>query len=559
MSEYKLNNAIAGRNELLFVPLGGCGEIGMNLNLFFYDGKWLMVDLGVSFGEKLPGIDVVMPDPSFIEERRDNLVGLVLTHGHEDHIGAIPHLWRRLRCPIYATPFTAALVRRKLDEAGITREVKLHIIPAGGSFDLAPFSIEYVPMTHSIVESHALAITTPVGTVLHSGDWKFDPSPQLGAVSNRKRLEEIGKKGVVAMIGDSTNVFKQGVAGSEADVKTALFEVVKQAKGRVAIACFASNVARVQSAAEAGRAAGRQVALVGRSMWRIDECARETGYWAKMPHFLSEDDIIDLPPEKVLMICTGSQGEPRAALARIANGTHQRVFVEEGDTVVFSSRIIPGNEKEIYHLQDQLIDRGVHVLSDEDHPGIHVSGHPARDELLEMMQLVKPLALIPVHGEPRHLAEHITLAESAGIKHPVLLHNGEVLKLAPGVPTIIDQVNFGRLALDGNRLLSDSAKPLQERKRMNESGLAVVTLVIDDAGELIADPSVSLHGLADPAEVAALVDQISEAVGQSVDEMSPKDVMVDHLVIDRAKTSLRQVIKRQIGHRPQVEVHLVRV
>ncbi|MCX8502223.1 MAG: ribonuclease J, partial [Alphaproteobacteria bacterium] len=417
MTEYKLNNAIAGRNELLFVPLGGCGEIGMNLNLFFYGGKWLMVDLGVSFGEKLPGIDVVMPDPRFIAERKENLVGLVVTHGHEDHIGAIPHLWRQLRCPIYATPFTAALVRRKLDEAGLTREVKLQIIPVGGSFDLDPFKIEYIAMTHSIVESHALAIRTPVGTVLHSGDWKFDPAPQLGKLSDRSRLEALGNEGIVAMIGDSTNVFKPGVAGSEADVKLALHDHVKKAKGRVAIACFASNVARVQSAAEAGRAAGRQVALVGRSMWRIDECARETGYWAKMPHFLSEDDIIDLPPERVLLICTGSQGEPRAALARIANGTHQRVFLEDGDTVIFSSRIIPGNEKEIYQLQDQLIDRGVKVISDEDHPEVHVSGHPAREELLEMMRLVKPATLVPVHGEPRHLAEHLTLAEAAGIKH----------------------------------------------------------------------------------------------------------------------------------------------
>ena len=286
-----------------------------------------------------------------------------------------------------------------------------------------------------------------------------------------------------------------------------------------------------------------------------------SGNWllAKMPHFLSEEDVIDLPPERVMMICTGSQGEPRAALSRIAAGTHQRVFLEDGDTVIFSSRIIPGNEKDIYHLQDQLIDRGIHVISDEDHPGIHVSGHPARDELLELMEIVKPLSLIPVHGEPRHMTEHISLAESAGIKHPVLLHNGEVLKLAPGVPTIIDQVQFGRLALDGNRLLSDSAKPLQERRRMNESGLAVVTLVIDEAGELIADPSVSLHGLADPSESEELVGQISDAVGQSIDEMNAKDVLVDHLVVEKAKTSLRQIIKRQIGHRPQVEVHLVRV
>ena len=417
MNGYRLNNAIAAPQELLFVPLGGVGEIGMNLSLYFFQGKWIMVDLGVSFGEGLPGIEAVMADPSFIVDHREDLLGLVITHGHEDHIGAIPHLWAQLKCPIYATPFTAELVRRKMEEAGLARDLakdaKLKIIPLGGQFELGPFGFEYVGMTHSIPEANALVIRTSAGTILHSGDWKIDPKPLVGKTSDLDRLAEIGNEGVTALLCDSTNVFKAGTAGSEEDVRGVLHDLVKQCPGRVVVTCFASNLARVQSAAEAGRAAGRKVALVGRSLWRMDECARATGYWRNMPEFLGDEDAMELPPHKVMLICTGSQGEPRAALSRIAAGIHPSVALDEHDTVIFSSRVIPGNEKAIYALQDRLVRLGLNVISEEDHP-VHVSGHPGRDELTEMFRLVRPQILVPVHGELRHLTRTCRLGQEIG-------------------------------------------------------------------------------------------------------------------------------------------------
>src|SRR5262245_14786481 len=401
--------------ELIFVPLGGAGEIGMNLNLYGYGPEtkrqWIMIDLGVMFGgDDTPGIDVIMPDPGFIEEHRRNLLGIVLTHAHEDHIGAVGHLWPKLKVPVYATPFTAALVRGKLEEEGILDDVPLHIIPLGGELKLGPFELEFIDITHSIPEPNCIAIRTPLGTVLHTGDWKIDPQPVVGRKTDIDALRRLGENGVLAAICDSTNVFVPGRSGSEAEVATRLEAVIAMCKGRVAVTAFASNVARMQSVIKAGARAGRHVALVGRSMHKIARAAIETGYLKDIPSLIDEESAADLPPNKVLYLCTGSQGETRAALSRIATGEHPHVHLGPGDTVIFSSRVIPGNERLIHTLQNDFAMRGVEVISAEDHD-VHVSGHPARDELADMYSWLRPKVAVPVHGEERHLMEHVRLAD----------------------------------------------------------------------------------------------------------------------------------------------------
>jgi len=409
-------------DALHFLPLGGAGEIGMNLNLFGYRGRWLMVDLGVTFGDPtIPGIDVITPDPEFIVERKDRLAGLVLTHAHEDHIGAVPHLWPRLKCPIYATGFTASVLRRKLAEADLEDEARITPIEAGAPFDVGPFNVELVRLTHSIPEPNALLIRTPLGAVFHTGDWKLDPEPLIGAPVDEAALRGIGDAGVLALIGDSTNVFEDGRSGSESDVRKSLIDLVGRFERRVAIAAFASNVARLETIAAVAKATGRHAALCGRSLWRMNDAARENGYLRDWPRFLGEEDAAKLPRHKVLIACTGSQGEPRAALARIAAGSHPKIGFDEGDAVVFSSRKIPGNERAIARLQDMLVHRGVEVVTESEH-FVHVSGHPARDELVDMYQWIRPQIAVPVHGERRHLHEPAICTNPAGwpagARHP---------------------------------------------------------------------------------------------------------------------------------------------
>ncbi|HLB80253.1 MAG TPA: ribonuclease J, partial [Dongiaceae bacterium] len=395
-----------GADELLFLPLGGTGEIGMNLNLYGHAGKWLMIDLGITFGDDTtPGIEVIMPDPGFIAERRADLAGLVLTHAHEDHIGAVPYLWPRLRCPIFATPFTAALLRRKLRDAGLQDQAPITEVPMSGRFAVGPFELELITLTHSIPEPNAVVVRTPLGTVLHTGDWKLDPEPLVGPLADEVALRRLGEEGVLAMVCDSTNALVAGESGSEAAVRESLGRLVGRLTQRVAIACFASNVARLETGAWVAAAHDRHAGLVGRSLWRIDAAARETGYFADLPPFVREHDVAYLPREKVLMLCTGSQGEPRSALARIARGDHPGVTLEPGDAAIFSSRIIPGNERAIGRLQNDLARMGVEVVTERDH-FVHVSGHPAQGELAAMYQWVRPRVAVPVHGEARHLRAH---------------------------------------------------------------------------------------------------------------------------------------------------------
>src|SRR4051812_19213272 len=445
---------MARPGELTFAPLGGVGEIGMNLSIYGLGNRhqraWLAVDLGVSFGdeEHLPGIDLIMPDISFLEKERKNLMGLVLTHAHEDHFGAIIDLWPKLRCPIYATKFSAALFAAKLEAERNPPKIPITVVPSGGRIDLGPFNVEFIPVAHSIPESHALAIHTEVGTVLHTGDWKIDPTPIIGPPTDERRLRELGDAGVLALIGDSTNAVRDGRSPSEAEVAKTIAELVRSATGRVAVTTFASNVARVKAVADAAKEAGREVVVVGRAMERVAQVARECGYLDGVRSFRGMDVYGHFPADKVLALCTGSQGEPRAALARIANNDHPMVTLNKGDTVIFSSRTIPGNEKAVGGIINGLVTQGVEVITDRTHL-VHVSGHPRRDELRDMISWVRPQLLVPVHGEALHLSEHAKLARACGVPKVLICKNGDLVRLGPGDPAGIEELPSGGGCKDG--------------------------------------------------------------------------------------------------------------
>jgi ribonuclease J len=543
-------------DDLAFLPLGGTGEIGMNLNLYRFNGHWLAVDCGLGFGGAAhPEVDVMVPDPSFIAGRRDRLAGLVLTHAHEDHLGAVAWLWPQLRCPVYATPFAAAVLRRKLGEAQLLKDVKLHVIAPGAAFEVGPFHLQYIRMAHSIPEAQSLVIRTPVGIVLHTGDWKIDPDPLIGARTDEAALGALAAEGVLAMVCDSTNAMVEGHSGSEAEVRRTLTALVRSLSGRVAITCFASNVARIESVAMAARDAGRSVAMVGRSLRNLEAAARECGYLTDVPSFLSEDDAADVPDDRLLILVTGSQGEPRSALSRVAMDTHPRIELGDGDTVVFSSRVIPGNERAIGQMQDNLVRRGVRVMTDADHM-IHVSGHPARDELRRLYRLVKPRFSVPVHGEWRHLQAHAGLAHEIGVT-PFLIEDGDILSLAPGEPEIVDSAPVGRLAVDGNRLLPMAGGVMGARRRMMFNGVAVASLAVDAAGRLRAVPKLSVPGLFEPDGPEHA--QIAAELAAAVEDLSASIRREDTMLVEAAKAALRKALGRRLIKRPLVDVHLLRV
>jgi ribonuclease J len=487
-------------DELVFLPLGGSGEIGMNLNCYGYGPpdarQWIVVDCGVMFGRETttPGVDVIMPDIRFLEENRSDLLGIVLTHAHEDHLGAVAHLWPMLRCAVYATPFTARLLRGKLEEADLDGRVKVKVVPLGGKLTLGPFEMELITLTHSIPEPNAVAIRTPLGTVVHTGDWKIDPEPQIGEATDDTALRKLGDEGVLAMVCDSTNALVDGQSGSEADVRVALTRLIRDLKGRVAVTCFASNVARLQSIADAARDAGREIVLVGRSMHKMIEAARETGYLKGFPRIVEDEDAVQIPADHVLYLCTGSQGESRAALARIAAGKHPYVSLGKGDTVVFSSRVIPGNELEIFEMQNQLAAMGVEIITEKDH-FVHVSGHPARDELAEMYRWVRPQIAVPVHGETRHMTAHARLALELQVPQAVVVKNGDVLRLAPGRAAIIDEAPSGRLFLDGRLMVHEDDGYARARRSLGFAGFIGITLILDRKGRAAADPVLHMEGI----------------------------------------------------------------
>ena len=548
--------------ELVFLALGGAGEIGMNLNLYGLGpaGKetWVMIDLGITFGGgQVPGVDVILPDPGFIVEHRDRLAGLVLTHAHEDHLGAVPYLWQRLQCPVYATPFTISILKRKLAETDFADQVEIIEVPLGGRFTVGPFDMELITLTHSIPEPNAIAIRTPVGTVLHTGDWKFDPDPVVGDAADVEALRRLGDEGVLALVCDSTNVFTPGVSGSEAELLKSLSELIADAEGRVAVACFASNVARLETIAKAARANGRDVVLAGRSLVRINDAARENGYLADVPAFLDEEDAGHLSEDKAVIVCTGSQGEPRAALSRIANDDHPNVTLGEGDLVIFSSRIIPGNEASIGRLHNQLVRRGIRVVSTTDH-FVHVSGHPARDELTRMYQLARPKLAVPVHGELRHLREHARLALECQVPMAIAAENGAMIRLGPGKPQITGTVPVGRLAADGNRLVPMDGELIRSRTRTVYNGAAVVTLVLNGSGGLAAEPELSAIALLESGD-DPITDEAKEAARAAVEGLKAKQRGDDETVREAVRIAVRRSFRKSLDKNPVITVHLFRV
>ncbi len=551
-------------DELIFLPLGGTGEIGMNLNLYGFGPptarKWIMVDLGVTFSDgRTPGIDVIMPDPAFIEEHRDDLLAIVLTHAHEDHIGAVAHLWPRLRCPVYATPFTARLVRAKLIEAGLEGVVPLEVVDLKARFTIGPFDIEMVTLTHSIPEPNALAIRTTLGTVMHTGDWKIDPNPVVGDNFDTKRLSEIGDEGVRAIVCDSTNVFSPGEAGSEADVGKSLTDLIAGLKGRVAVTTFASNVARLESIIRAAEANDRHIVLAGRSMHRIIAAARETGYLTNLPTFVEAEDAGYLPRENILILCTGSQGEPRAALARIASHAHRDIVLGEGDTVIFSSRIIPGNDVSIFDMQNDLVRAGVRVITEKDH-FIHVSGHPCRDELRAMYGWIRPEVSVPVHGEARHLREHAALAKQLQVPEALVLKNGDMVRLAPGKAEVIEEVPSGRLVLDGNILVPSWDAGIQERRRLSYAGSVFVSVVLDEKGAVRGDMEVRLIGL--PARDNSDIrfdERVFDALDNALDKLPRRKRKDTAHVAEYLRRAVRGAIRHEWGKKTAVEIIVTRI
>jgi ribonuclease J len=545
-------------DELVFLPLGGSGEIGMNFNAYGYgppdDRKWIVVDCGVLFGRETtsPGVDLIMPDIRFLAEQRENVIAIIATHAHEDHIGAIPYLWPMLRCPIYATPFTAVLIEGKLEEAGLADRVHPKRVPLSGKIELGPFKIEFMSITHSIPEPNALAIRTPLGVVVHTGDWKIDPDPLIGEVTDQSALKKLGDEGVLALVCDSTNALVAGESGSEARVRESLTNLIGTLKGRVAVTSFASNVARLDTVAKAAKAHGRQVALVGRAMHKITDAARQTGYLKSFPSVIDEAEAAQLPPNRVLYLCTGSQGEPRAALARIADNNHPNVSLGKGDAVIFSSRIIPGNDLAIFELHNKLAALGVELLTSEDH-FVHVSGHPCRDELAEMYRWTRPQISVPVHGELRHQNEHARLARSLQVPQAIVPENGQLIRLAPGRAGVIDEVPSGRIHMDGRVLIEEGAGLSRHRRALGFAGMIAITLVLDGKGRVAADPSIIIEGIPEPVHAA-----IRGALDEPIKRHNPKRSDPSDLK-ETVRRAARRAAEDAWGKKPVTRVEVIEI
>ena len=551
------------KEELLFCPLGGSGEIGMNMNLFSYgkpeSQKWIIVDIGVTFADdSIPGIDLIYPDPGFIIDKKKDLLGIVLTHAHEDHIGAIAHIWPKLKCKMYATPFTAALIKEKFKEKKIDIGKNLKIVDLNENIKLDPFKIEFITLTHSILEPNGLLIETPAGIVLHTGDWKVDPNPLIGNKIDQTKLKEIGNKGVLAMICDSTNVLSHGRAGSETDVRINLLKLMSNLKKRIIITSFASNVARMETIFYCAEKTKRQISLVGRSMHRIYKAATQCGYLKNVISPIDAREAKKISREKIVYLCTGSQGEPMGAMMRIINYTHPDVFIEKEDTVIFSSKIIPGNEKKLYKLHNQLIKNQIDVISEET-DFVHVSGHPNREDLRDMYNWVKPKSVIPVHGEHRHMAEHISFAKEMQVPYPVQVENGDIVKLFPGQkPEVFDKAPVGRLYVDGIISVNEDSQSIRERKNLANNGYLEVTILINGKGKLFKKPLVSFKGL--PIEEAQdffydLEDEI-ENISRTFSLNNKKQ---ESNLIEALKISCRKIVKEKTGKKPYTNINLVRI
>ncbi len=538
--------------ELLFVALGGSGEIGMNVNLYGCDGKWLMVDCGVTFADpNYPGIDIILPDLSFIEDRLDDLLGIVITHGHEDHIGALPYLAADLGVPVYASPFTAGLIREKFDEEGITKQVKLRVVQEDQSFKLGPFGISYVPLAHSIPEGNAILIETKYGNILHTGDWKID---EASGASTAEELAAVGDKGIFALVCDSTNVFNPEASGSEADVRDGLDQVIAAAKGRVLVTTFASNAARLATLGQVAKDTGRQLCLAGRSLDRITRVAKATGYLKDLPPIIDWETAMKLPRNEVLIVATGGQGEARAALNRVSENNHP-IKLDRGDTVVFSSKQIPGNEKAIGDIQNRLAAMGVNIITDRQ-AFVHVSGHPGRPELAQMYKWIRPQLVMPVHGEMRHLAEHARFAIESGVPGAVIQKDGDIIRLAPGTPTKIGVAPVGRLAVDGDVILPADGGTINERRKVAMYGHMSVAVAIGKNGQLIGEPEVKLQGIPVEEDRDPFIDEAIDAAEEALRKGGKGGRNRDSLR-EAIRLAVRRVATRWTGKKPVVDVLLI--
>ena len=551
------------KDELLYCPLGGAGEIGMNMNLFGYgqedDHKWIMVDVGVTFADDtIPGVDLIYPDPGYAEDKKDNFLGIILTHAHEDHIGAITHVWPKFKCKIYATPFTAALVTEKFKEKKIDITSYLQIVQLGSTINIKPFKIEFITMTHSIVEPNGLRIETPAGSILHTGDWKCDPNPLVGDNMNSKRLIEIGKEGVLTMICDSTNVLSVGRSGSEKDVRDSMLKIIEKQKKRVIVTSFASNVARMETIFYCAEKTGRNISLVGRSMHRIYKAAKQCGYLSDVIEPIDPRDAKNISSEKIIYLCTGSQGEPMGAMNRISNYIHPDVFVEAGDTVIFSSKIIPGNEKKLYKLHNQLVREGINVISEET-DFVHVSGHPNRDDLKDMYEWIQPNSIIPVHGEQRHMLEHISFAKKLNVPHPIKVENGDIVRIFPGdSPEVFDKAPYGKIFLDGNIGVEEESKSIKERRNISQNGHLNITVIITTQGNIHNMPIVNFMGIP-ILNTEEFKISIQDEIDKIAKSFSLNNKKQDENFKDALKVTCRKFTKEKTGKRPITNINLVRI
>ena len=551
------------KENLLFCPLGGSGEIGMNMNLYAYGNeenqKWIIVDMGVTFADdSVPGVDLIYPDAGFIIDKKDELLGIVFTHAHEDHIGSISHIWPKLKCKIYATPFTAVLIQEKFKEKKIDITNYLKIVELNSQIKLGPFEIDFVTLTHSILEPNGLSITTPEGVILHTGDWKVDPNPLIGNKVDEKKLRSIGEKGVIAMICDSTNVFSPGRAGSENDVRESLLKIISSQKKRVLVTSFASNVARMESIFYIAKQTKRNISLVGRSMNRIYKAAKQCGYLKDVIEPVDPRDANKISRERIIFLCTGSQGEPMGALNRIANETHPDVNIENGDTVIFSSKIIPGNEKKLYALQNSIVKRNIDVITEEN-AFVHVSGHANREDLKDMYQWVKPKCVIPVHGEHRHMKEHISFAKEMQIPFNLKIENGDIIRISKDQkPEIIDQAPTGKIYLDGNVAVSLDSLSIKERKNISVNGLLEITLIISNNGK-IKKPIISFRGIPQDETSESFKFDLEDEITKTCKSFDIKNFKQEKNLIDAIKQNCRKIIKEKTGKRPFTNVNIARV
>ena len=551
------------KEELLFCPLGGSGEIGMNMNLFAYgkadNQKWIIVDMGVTFADdSIPGIDLIMPDPGFIIDKKDDLLGVVLTHAHEDHIGAVAHIWPELKCKLYATPFTAALITEKFKEKKIDISSYLKIVPLNSKIKLGEFEIDFVSLTHSILEPNGLSIKTPLGTILHTGDWKIDPNPLIGNKIDEEKLKKIGDEGVSAMICDSTNIFSPGRAGSESDVRDSLLRIMELKTKRILVTSFASNVARMESIFYCAKKTGRSICLVGRSMHRIYKAAKKCGYLKGLIEPLEPRDAKKVSKNKILYLATGSQGEPMGAMNRIINGTHPEVFLEDGDCVIFSSKIIPGNEKKLYQLQNLIVKNNMEIISEEN-AFVHVSGHPNRDDLKDMYKWVKPKSVIPVHGEHRHMQEHVKFAKEMQVPKTLLIENGDIIKLLPGkVPEIVDKAPSGRIYLDGSVNVETDSQSIKDRRNLSINGYLEITLLLSNNGK-IKKPIISFKGIPESQKKDPFIFDMEDEIFNICRTFSLDNAKQQKNLIETIKQNCRRIVREKTGKKPFTNINIARV